>query len=225
MPSPSCSSASIVQPFIAAMQALALVFLCLKAPGSTGRLAAAPAVRLAGAVRRLGAGPLPVRQGERSGLSPGDLRAAVLLRHRAGGMKALHIACGHRACRADRSAGRAEPRPGARQAGPGGQRLAAGLPRLSRASRGQAAPKRAGLCAGAVDALLYIGEVLEPDYPLLRAAADAAAARSSRPSSRTSRRCARKSIARISRAWCWRSCASTGRAANDIAAPRTGDRG
>ena len=25
-------------------------------------------------------------------------------------------------------------------------------------------PKASGLCAGAVDALLYIGEVLEPDY-------------------------------------------------------------
>ena len=161
---PKMQQRSIVQPFIAAMQALALVFLMLKAPGSTGRLAAASAVRLAGAVRRLGAGPLPVRQGERSGLSPRDLRAAVLLRHRAGRHEGPAHRCGHRACRAARSAGRgrAVPRRSTsrtRRSAPG-CRVAAPFSSIP----SQAAPKRAGLCAGAVDALLYIGEVLEPDY-------------------------------------------------------------
>ena len=221
---PKLQQRSIVQPFIAAMQALALVFLMLKAPRSTGRLAAASAVRLAGPVRRLGAGPLPVRQGERSGLSPGDLRAAVLLRHRAGGMKALHIAAAIALAALivlqaapSRAQALDKPDPSVSAWLPG-CRAFLEHPEFRRLRSVRAcAPARSMRCSTSARCW----------SPIIASVCRCGrrGRRSSRPSSRISRRCARKSIARISRAWCWGSCASTGRAANEIAAPRTGDWG
>src|SRR4029453_9491875 len=131
--------------------------------GCAGRRAAPSAVRTAGAVRRRNVGTLPVRQGERPGLSPRHLRAAVRLRHRAARVMVMRFLATLALAALLGLPASASYAPALEKPAPAVRAWLAGC-RAFLEHPESMGPEGLGQCAGAVDAMLYIGELLPEDF-------------------------------------------------------------